>query len=309
MKTPSRRRGVHDGGHAEVLARHLGDDVLEERVLPDNRDRVPGVHQIGDPEERAPAEGAPGVERRVVLRAEPAELEQDHGEGVTGGERRGGARRRGQVHRARLLEDAHVEHHLALAREPGDGAAGQEDDRDTEPLEGRQDREDLIRLARVREGQHDVAAGHHPEVAVDALGGMQEVGGRARRGERRGDLAADVPRLPHAGHDHAAGAAVQELDRPVEARVELRDEAEDRLGFEAQHALREPPEVAPAHVRRAASMAPSSWRSRGRSSMRSMFGPSESGRPSGSVRSGSSCISMKRASTPKATAARASGGT
>src|SRR5204863_199746 len=142
-------------------SRHLGNDVFEERVLPDNRDRVPCVHQIGDPEERAPAEGAPGVERRVVLRAEPAELEQDHGEGVTGGERRGGARRRGQVHRARLLGDAHVEHHLALARERGDGAAGQEDDRDTEPLEGRQDREDLIRLARVREGQHDVAAGHH----------------------------------------------------------------------------------------------------------------------------------------------------
>ena len=46
---------------------------------------------------------------------------------------------------------------------------------------------------------------------------------------------------------------------------------------------------------------------RGRSSMRSMFGPSESGRPSGSVRSGSSCISMKSASTPNATAARASG--
>ncbi len=40
--------------------------------------------------------------------------------------------------------------------------------------------------------------------------------------------------------------------------------------------------------------------------MRSMLGPSESGRPSGSVRSGSSCISMKSASTPKATAARAS---
>src|SRR5207248_1284865 len=30
--------GIHDGGHAEVLARHLGDDVLEERVLPDDRD-------------------------------------------------------------------------------------------------------------------------------------------------------------------------------------------------------------------------------------------------------------------------------
>ena len=37
-----------------------------------------------------------------------------------------------------------------------------------------------------------------------------------------------------------------------------------------------------------------------------MLGPSDSGRPSSSVRSGSSCISMKSASTPTATAARAS---
>jgi len=35
----------------------------------------------------------------------------------------------------------------------------------------------------------------------------------------------------------------------------------------------------------------------------------DSGRPSASVRSGSSCISMKSASTPNATAARASAGT
>src|SRR5262249_18093037 len=151
-----------------------------------------------------------------------------------------------------------------------------------------------------------------PEVAVDAFGRVEEVGRRARRGERRGDLAADEPRLAHAGHDHAPATRAQHRDRMLETHVELGDKAEDRVGFDAQDALGQTTQVGRtigAHGLTAAPMAPSCSRSRGRSSMRSMFGPSESGRPSGNVRSGSSCISMKSASTPKATAARASAGT
>jgi len=50
---------------------------------------------------------------------------------------------------------------------------------------------------------------------------MEEVGGRSRRRKRRRDLAADQPGLAHARHDHAPGAGAQQLDRALEALVEL----------------------------------------------------------------------------------------
>src|SRR5581483_2722305 len=118
--------------------------------------------------------------------------------------------------------------------------------------------------------------------------------------------------LAHAGHDHAPAAAVEQLHRPLEARVELAHEAEDGLRLHAQYARVDRPHVDALrrlHRRSAPWMASSSSSNGGRSSIRSMLGPSDSGRPSRSVRSGSSCISMKSASTPNATAARASAGT
>ena len=53
---------------------------------------------------------------------------------------------------------------------------------------------------------HDVALGDHTEVAVARFGRVQEEGGRAGARECRGDLAADVAGLSHAGDDDASGA-------------------------------------------------------------------------------------------------------
>src|SRR4029450_4738456 len=124
-----------------------------------------------------------------------------------------------------------------------------------------------------------------------------------------------VARLPHPGDDHAPAAAVEQVERGDEAIVEARDEGLDALGLEAQDALGEGEKAAaihhalPTRPLSPAAIAWSSPRRRGSSSSRSMFGPSDSGRPSGSVRAGSSCISMNSASTPTATAARARSGT
>src|SRR5207247_2629623 len=81
------------------------------------------------------------------------------------------------------------------------------------------------------------------------------------------DLAPDQPRLAHAGHDHAASRAAEQLDGALEVRVELRDQPEDRLGLEAEDTLGQPPEVGPLHRARAAAIEVTSSRSRGRSSM------------------------------------------
>ena len=71
----------------------------------------------------------------------------------------------------------------------------------------------FARLAALGEHQHDVAGVDAAQVAVKRFGRVQEVGPRAERSERGGDLLTDDSRLAHAGDDHAALAFVQQPHR------------------------------------------------------------------------------------------------
>ena len=73
------------------------------------------------------------------------------------------------------------------------------------------------RFARVRQGQHRVAGNDHAQVAMRSLGRMHEQRGRAGGGQRRGDLAADMAGLAHAGHDDPPGGRRQPVDCLAEA--------------------------------------------------------------------------------------------
>ena len=106
--------------------------------------------------------------------------------------------------------------------------AGHHDERHAEPLQMRHQHDELGRLAGVGDGEHDVGARDHAEIAVARLGGMQEEGGRAGAGERRGDLAGDVAGLAHAGDDHPALAGQADAAGRGEARVEARTAAPRR---------------------------------------------------------------------------------
>ena len=81
---------------------------------------------------------------------------------------------------------------------------GDRDERHAEIVERRQQLHHLGGLAALREHQHDVAGVDAAQVAVKGFGRMEEVGARAGRGERGGDLLADQAGLAHAGDDHAA---------------------------------------------------------------------------------------------------------
>ena len=73
---------------------------------------------------------------------------------------------------------------------------------------------ELDRLARPGQRHDDVVRRDHAEVAVARLARMHEIGGRAGRGEGRGDLAADMAGLAHAGDDQAAACAcADQFDR------------------------------------------------------------------------------------------------
>ena len=167
---------------------------------------------------------------REIFCGETTCLKQRHSECITHGERGRGAGRRRQVERAGFLGHADIEMHGRGSRECRGRIARQGDHRHTEACDGCQHREDLWRLARVRQGEHDVAARNHADVAVARLGRMQEEGRAAGAGECGGDLAADVSRLAHAG-DHDAPSAAQAQfaglgERLVDATLEC-DKAAD----------------------------------------------------------------------------------
>jgi hypothetical protein len=117
--------------------------------------------------------------------------------------------------------------------------AGHRDELGVETLDGLDQPEELVGLAAVREGQHDVLGLQNAEVPVNGLGRMEEERGCAGARERRRDLAADDPRLAHAGDDDAPAALAQHAHRAIETLVEAVDQREDGRRFRLQHVARE----------------------------------------------------------------------
>src|SRR5207247_11123384 len=103
----------------------------------------------------------------------------------------------------------------------------------------RNDAQQLLALAAVRDGDEHVARLDHAEVAVVGLGRMQEIRRRAGAGKRGGDLARDVARLADAAHHHTTAALADQGERAQEALVDARDERLDRRGLDREHAARE----------------------------------------------------------------------
>jgi len=75
----------------------------------------------------------------------------------------------------------------------------------------------------------------HAEVAVIGLGRMQEVRGRAGRGQRGSDLARDVAGFSDTAHHHAPAPLEDERQRGEEALVDALDQRAHRFGLDGQH--------------------------------------------------------------------------
>jgi hypothetical protein len=77
---------------------------------------------------------------------------------------------------------------------------------------------ELFGLAGPRQDQQHVVGRDHAEIAVARISGVHKKGRRPGGGKRRGDLAADVPRFAHAGHDHPAARLPDRVDGGHEMR-------------------------------------------------------------------------------------------
>src|SRR5882672_1485723 len=174
-----------------------------------------------------------------ILLTEPARVQQRHRKSITERQRRRGARGRGEVERTRFLGDSRIEVHVRLLCQRRIRVAGHGDELGALALYQRNDREQLVRLAGIREGEHHVVTRYHPEIAVAGLGGVQEKCRRSRARHGGRDLARNVSGLAHAAHHYAPAARKDQADRIEKTLVEPRGECTHRVSLDREHLPRE----------------------------------------------------------------------
>src|SRR5690606_18980442 len=167
-----------------------------------------------------PAQGAARMRTGEILAAEAAGLETGDGNGVAQYQRRGGAGGGGQVQRAGLLRNMRVQVQVGAAGQFGLRIAGNGNQSGTHALYDRQYRQKFMRRAGIGDGQHDVLARQHAQIAMYRLGAVHEEGGRAGGGQRGGDLLGDVSGLSYARNDDAPLAAKHHGHGPLERIVQ-----------------------------------------------------------------------------------------
>ena len=131
-----------------------------------------------------------------------------------------GARPRGQASDA----DGDVEVHVGGLGQGRAGVAGHGHEGRPQALHLGHEGQELLGLAAVAEGEHDVALDHAPEVAVDGVGGVEVERRRSGGGQGGRDLLADEAALAHARDHDAPGAGEERSDRAIEARVDAGEE-------------------------------------------------------------------------------------
>lgn len=223
--------GTKDGGHAELLAGHLVDDLRHRGVRGDLGESVAGVHEFMDSGE-ALAEPASGVEFGEILGLPSTAAADLKGESVAEGEHHGSRCSGGEVVGAGFGGDAGIEDDVAGLGECGGEAAAECDELVSEALEEWEEAEEFFGLTAGGEDDDGVSVGQHSEVTVERIGGVEVVRGGSGGAEGRGDFAGDDAALTDAGDDDAiagCGGLQEEIDCLDEARLHGAVEAAGEL--------------------------------------------------------------------------------
>ena len=189
---------------AEALGGDFENRLAHGRVRFDERQAFARMHHVAH-EAQACAKLAAGMEQAEVARREAARLEQRDGQGVAHGElhRRGRGRR--EAVGTGFLGLGQSKADVGLPPQRAVGGRGDRDERNGEALGVGDDVGKFGGLARPRQREDHVLLPHHAEIAMAGFARMDEIGGRARGGHCRGDLARDMAGLAHARDDGAAG--------------------------------------------------------------------------------------------------------
>src|ERR1019366_8908275 len=105
------------------------------------------------------------------------------------------------------------------------------DERHCEPLHRGQKLHDFGGFAAGGKCEHNIAADHHSQVAVQGFGGMEKKSWVSGGRQRGGHFASDDSALAHSGDDDATGTVVEQLDGALEI---ARHRSGDTIGECAQ---------------------------------------------------------------------------
>ncbi len=200
MRRPSRPRTPTQPNALAVITR-IASDIGVPRAT--KRHRLAGMHDVADPQQVA-AELAARMEGLEIGGRKALAFEERNRQRVAERHhhrRRGGRR---QAHRARLGGARQRQHDIRGFGEARPGAAGDRDQRDLEPAGIGDDIGEFAAFAGIGQRQDRVVDADHAEIAVACLRRVDELSRRAGRGERRGDLARDMPAFADAGDDQPA---------------------------------------------------------------------------------------------------------
>src|SRR5690606_11338488 len=115
-------------------------------------------------------------------------------------------------------------------------AARHRDDGDAQPLDDRQNRQQLGRVPGSGKREEHVVRRDHPSISVSRFSGMKEERRRSGARKRCCNLVADMPRLAHSGYDDAALAFVQESARLHKGYLQAFADGSDRGDLGVEHA-------------------------------------------------------------------------
>ena len=125
--------------------------------------------------------------------------------------------------------------HIRIFRQCRSRIAGQGDQRHAQPLEQRQQGQNLVGFPGIGQRQHHILSGDHAHVAVAGFGRVNKKRRAAGAGQRRRDLSADVPGFANTEHHDAALAVQHEIAGIDEVAIDAAFELFHRLGFNRQN--------------------------------------------------------------------------
>ena len=232
---------VHHGRDAEIPAGHFQEAVAHGCLRRHAGDVAALVHDVLHAHQQPPAQHAAGMKIGEVLFPEPPLFQQDDGQRIAHGQRRGGACGGCEIEGTGFFGHADVQVHRSRPGQGGPGVPRHGDQRQSEPLDPRQQEGDFLGFPGIGNRQNHILARDHAHVAMPGFTGMHEK--RRRSGARQGggDLAAHVPGLAQTD-DHYSGLFALRLDaylaRSREFVAQPRDQCANGVGLDLQHPAR-----------------------------------------------------------------------
>src|SRR5574344_639645 len=183
------------------------------------------AHHVARGGQQSLAEFASGVELREVLGPEVALLHQCHCHGVAHGKCCSRTARGGEVKRTCLLAHAHVDMIRAVFCQQRRRVAAHADDGYLHVQHHRNESQQFVGLSRVGYGEHHVVLGHHAQVSVEYVKGIDKERRSARTRQGCGNLRTNMSAFSHTGDNHLSVAAEHQFDSIVKIVVYQRYES------------------------------------------------------------------------------------